>query len=55
PRYFRPTEVDLLIGDATKAKEKLGWVHETSPRDLAREMVQSDLKVMESAPIAKGA
>jgi len=55
PRYFRPTEVELLIGDPTKAREKLGWQHETSPRDLAREMVQADLKVMESAPIGKGA
>jgi GDPmannose 4,6-dehydratase len=55
PRYFRPTEVDLLIGDPTKAKEKLGWVHETSPRDLAREMVLADLDVMKTAPIGKGA
>jgi len=55
PRYFRPTEVDLLIGDPTKAREKLGWVHETSVRDLAREMVQADLKVMRDAPIAKDA
>ena len=53
PRYFRPTEVELLIGDATKAKEKLGWVHETSPRDLAREMVQADLVLMRHAPIDK--
>ena len=53
PRYFRPTEVELLIGDATKAKEKLGWVHETSPRDLAREMVQADLILMQHAPIDK--
>jgi len=53
PRYFRPTEVDLLIGDPTKAKEKLGWVHSTSIRDLAREMVQADLDVMRDAPIAK--
>jgi len=51
PRYFCPTEVELLIGDATKAKEKLGWVHETSPRDLAREMVQADLVLMRHAPI----
>ena len=55
PRYYRPTEVDLLIGDPTKAKEKLGWVHETSPRELAREMVVADLKVMKDAPIARGA
>jgi len=54
PRYFRPTEVDLLIGDPTKAREKLGWKHETSVRDLAREMVEADLKVMRDAPIAKG-
>lgn len=54
-RYFRPTEVDLLIGDPTKAKTKLGWVHETSVRDLAREMVEADLAVMRDAPIAKGA
>lgn len=55
PRYFRPTEVDLLIGDPAKAYEKLGWRHETSPRDLAREMVQADLEVMREAPIGKGA
>ena len=54
PRYFRPTEVDLLIGDPTKAKEKLGWTHETSPRDLCREMVDADLKLMRDAPIGKG-
>lgn len=55
PRYFRPTEVELLIGDPTKAREKLGWTHGTSPRDLAREMVQADLRVMKDAPIGKGA
>jgi GDPmannose 4,6-dehydratase len=54
PRYFRPTEVDLLIGDPSKAKEKLGWEHETNVRDLAREMVQADLIVMRDAPIAEG-
>ncbi len=50
PRYFRPTEVDLLIGDPTKAHEKLGWKHETSVRELVREMVESDLVVMAAAP-----
>ena len=55
PRYFRPTEVDLLLGDPTKAREKLGWEHETSVRDLAREMVQSDLKVMQTATVMKEA
>lgn len=53
PRYFRPTEVELLIGDPSKAQQKLGWRHETSPRDLAREMVHADLKIMQGAPIDK--
>ena len=55
PRYFRPTEVELLIGDPTKANEKLGWRHETSVRELAREMVLADLEIMRNAPIAKDA
>jgi GDPmannose 4,6-dehydratase len=55
PRYFRPTEVDFLLGDPSKAHQKLGWRHETSVRELAREMVQADLEVMRHAPIAKGA
>lgn len=55
PRYFRPTEVDLLIGDPAKAKQKLGWTHETSVRELAREMVFADLQIMKDAPIAKDA
>ena len=46
PRYFRPTEVELLIGDPTKAKTKLGWSHETNWRTLCTEMVQSDLTVV---------
>ena len=54
-RYFRPTEVDLLLGDATKAKEKLGWVHDTSVRELAAEMVREDLKVMKTAAVMKEA
>ena len=55
PRYFRPTEVDLLIGDPRKAHEKLGWRHETSVRELVREMVAADLEVMRDAPIGKDA
>jgi GDPmannose 4,6-dehydratase len=55
PRYFRPTEVDLLIGDATKAREKLGWTHQTSARELAREMVLADLDIMQTAPLGRGA
>ena len=43
PAYFRPTEVDLLLGDATKAKEKLGWVPKTKLNELVKEMVSSDL------------
>ena len=43
PRYFRPTEVDTLLGDPTKAKEKLGWVPEISAREMCAEMVVSDL------------
>lgn len=54
PRYFRPTEVELLLGDPSKAHQKLGWKHEVSARDLAREMVLADLEVMRDAPIAKG-
>ena len=54
PRYFRPTEVDLLLGDPSKAREKLGWTHSTSVRELAREMVQADLEVMRTDIVAKG-
>jgi GDPmannose 4,6-dehydratase len=43
PRYFRPTEVELLIGDPRKAERKLGWKHETKWEDLCIEMVQADL------------
>lgn len=45
PKYYRPTEVDLLIGDATKAKELLGWVPETSVSELVKEMVTSDIEL----------
>ena len=44
PTYFRPTEVDLLIGDATKAKEKLGWSPTCDLKQLISEMISSDLK-----------
>ncbi|HNJ47498.1 MAG: GDP-mannose 4,6-dehydratase [Novosphingobium sp.] len=54
PRYFRPTEVDLLIGDPAKAHQKLGWRHETSVRDLVREMVAADLETMKTAQIGRG-
>jgi GDPmannose 4,6-dehydratase len=45
PRYFRPTEVETLLGDASKAKQKLGWSAEVSFADLVSEMVASDLEV----------
>ena len=48
PRYFRPTEVDLLLGDAAKAREKLGWTHKTDFRDLVTEMVAEDLKTVKA-------
>ncbi|QFY62491.1 GDP-mannose 4,6-dehydratase [Rhizobium grahamii] len=44
PRYFRPTEVDLLLGDPAKARQNLGWSHRTTVRDLAAEMVREDIK-----------
>ena len=46
PRYFRPTEVDLLIGDPTKAEEKLGWEREYKLEALVNDMMASDLKLM---------
>jgi GDPmannose 4,6-dehydratase len=50
PRYFRPTEVDLLLGDPSKARAELGWRHQTSFDDLVKEMVEADL----AAVIAEG-
>jgi GDPmannose 4,6-dehydratase len=47
PRYFRPTEVDLLLGDPGKARAKLGWTHKTSFRELVKEMVAADLVEVE--------
>lgn len=46
PQYFRPTEVDLLIGDATKARTRLGWEPEYSLSDLIRDMMVNDIKLM---------
>lgn len=48
PRYFRPTEVDILIGDASKAKQKLGWSYTTRLAEMVDEMVKSDLKVVQA-------
>jgi len=46
PRYFRPTEVDLLIGDPSKAEAKLGWKREYKLEELVNDMMESDLKLM---------
>ncbi len=45
PRYFRPVEVDVLIGDPTKARTKLGWHHKVSFDELVTEMVEADLEL----------
>ena len=45
PRYFRPTEVETLLGDPSKAKQKLGWVHKTTFDSLVEEMVDEDLQI----------
>ncbi len=54
PRYFRPTEVETLLGDPTKAKEKLGWVPETSFEAMVDEMVECDLLAARKAVLVKG-
>jgi GDPmannose 4,6-dehydratase len=54
PRYFRPTEVDLLIGDPSKAHRELGWRHQTTVRELVREMVASDMVTMRDAVLSRG-
>jgi GDPmannose 4,6-dehydratase len=48
PRYFRPTEVDLLLGDPRKAHQRLGWRHTTSFADLVHEMVESDMRAVKN-------
>ena len=50
PRYFRPTEVELLTGDPMKARAKLGWSHKTSFEELVTEMVKSDLRKLQLEP-----
>jgi GDPmannose 4,6-dehydratase len=46
PRYYRPTEVDFLVGDPSKAREKLGWSHTVSFQELVTEMVEADLTLL---------
>jgi GDPmannose 4,6-dehydratase len=50
PRYFPPTEVELLTGDPMKARAKLGWSHKTSFEELVTEMVKSDLRKLQLEP-----
>jgi len=54
PRYFRPTEVEFLLGDPAKAKAELGWRHTTSFTDLVKDMVRSDLDVVKREHNALG-
>mmetsp|Transcript_11569 Transcript_11569/g.16505 ORF Transcript_11569/g.16505 Transcript_11569/m.16505 type:complete len:356 (+) Transcript_11569:360-1427(+) len=51
PKYFRPTEVELLIGDPSKAKEKLGWTPKVSMKELCEEMVKADIKLVEKGDL----
>jgi len=53
PRYFRPTEVETLLGDATKAREKLGWVPTTTFAELVAEMAQEDLRQAQRDELVK--
>ncbi len=53
PRYFRPTEVDTLQGDPTKAKQKLGWVPEFTAHQMCQEMVASDLQEAQRLALLK--
>lgn len=47
PRYFRPTEVEFLLGNSSKARERLGWSHRSTVDDLVAEMVREDLRALE--------
>jgi GDPmannose 4,6-dehydratase len=53
PRYYRPTEVETLIGDPTKAREKLGWTPKTTFEELVAEMAREDLKSAERDELIK--
>jgi GDPmannose 4,6-dehydratase len=53
PRYFRPAEVETLLGDPTKAKEKLGWVPEITVEEMCAEMVANDIDVAKQHALLK--
>ena len=52
PKFFRPTEVEQLLGDASKAKNQLGWEPKVSFEELVKEMVASDIQLMKENPNA---
>ena len=54
PKYFRPTEVDLLIGDASKANKKLGWTPEFDLQDLVKDMMESDIRLFQKDQVLRG-
>ena len=53
PRYFRPTEVESLLGDASKAKKKLGWTPKITFKELVAEMMSADLAAAERDELVK--
>ena len=53
PRYFRPTEVDSLLGDSSKAKKELGWKSEITVQEMCKEMIEEDYKVATRAVLLK--
>jgi GDPmannose 4,6-dehydratase len=55
PRYFRPTEVDQLLGDPSKAKQVLGWEHKTPFRQIVSEMVASDMRSFRGSNVLRRA
>ena len=53
PRYFRPSEVDTLLGDSTKAKEMLGWQPKISLEDMVKEMMGNDISIAKRDSLVK--
>jgi GDPmannose 4,6-dehydratase len=53
PRYYRPTEVESLLGDASKAKEKLGWEPKTTLEELIHEMMENDINIARRDSLVK--
>ena len=53
PRYFRPTEVKTLLGDPTKAKEKLGWEPKITLKEMIQEMMENDLNIAKRDTLVK--